>query len=82
MRITSLKIGIYAAGAIDWEFIYDFRGFVDDFYINSGGLGPIPLGAGRNSVQKLAKNCPRSVTATHLGSLYDFDCIMACVVIS
>ena len=45
----------------------------DDFYVDFGGLGPTPLDAARNSVQKVAKNGPRSLMATHFGSLYYFS---------
>ncbi len=52
----------------------------DFIIINLGGMGPIPLDAGRHSVQQLGENVPRSFMATHVRSLYYFDCIMACIV--
>jgi hypothetical protein len=48
--------------------------------INFGSMGPIPLYAGRNYVQKLGENGQRSLMATHVRSSYYLDCIMACTV--
>ena len=60
------------SGYIFSDILFPKCSVIFEFYIDFGGLGPIPLDAARNSVQKLAGNSPISLTATHFGSLYYF----------